>query len=559
MSKGDWSWLPEEARNQWGMTVSELAAWLGVKRQVVDNWIRGRNDPDLINVFKLARLVGSSEELARRAGLEIEFSPPGVIQFRPPMQLAKDRDYEYLRQVVEWMKYTSNFKEMYEQSYTLLRDVAGKDKIFTAQVLFNLAYSELMLGRPQDAIASVTKARELLPPKRDSLLLADTHWFSGECLRVVSKISEAQLHLEEARKMYKRLKAKPSFQFSGPFWLEWDFGRLNAAYGQYDKAIEHFNHMEKMARDIWLAEGEVIAAWSYGDIDETRSNFKAAHAAYFDAKQLANQIGDKFWEAMALWRIAEVYRKMSSYEAALQAAKAAREIFEVIGNERMIAKIDCTTAACYLQTGKPTEAHELYYRAVEIFKQAEDTPLIHSALLGFGYTRLLEESQKPNPNFKEVLPIFRDIDSKRPDIYDPNQTVCEALGLAEALRLAGYHSQALERFHSVVKVSNKHGYQLEKAHALLGIAAVKLMNGEADRESCIEALKIYRKLGSLWGQAQTLITLAMIELEARESGPVFQEALELARDIGLTAESTLIEELLIGKSVALKKHVLLFI
>jgi tetratricopeptide (TPR) repeat protein len=559
MSRGDWSWIPEEAKNRWGFTVSELASWLGVKRQVVDNWLRGRNDPDLINVFKLARLVGSIEELAHRAGLEIEFSPPGVIQFNPPMQPPKDRDYEHLRSIAEWMKYTSRFKELYEQSYMLLKDSSNKDNKLTAQLFFNLAYAELMLGRPNDAIQSIDKAKEFLSNK-DSLLLADTSWFAGECYRTLNKLNEAQLHLEDARKIYQRLNAKPTFLSSGPLWLEWDLGRIYASYGEYDKAADYFTRMEKLARDIWLAEGEVIATWSFGDIDETRSNFKAALPAYFNAKQLANQVGDKFWEAMALWRIAEVYRKTSSFDDAVQVANIARDIFEDIGNERMVEKVDCNIAACYLQTGKTTEARELYYRAIEVFKQNDDTPMTNLALLGFGYVRMLEESRKPAPNFREVLPIFRDIDMSRMEIYDPYQAVCEDLGLAEALRLAGYTDQALSRFHAVAKTSIKYGYQLEEAHALLGIAAAKILMGEVDRESCNEALKIYRKLGSIWGQIQSHMLRGMIEQERGERGSLYyKEASSLALDIALTAESRLIEELLVEKEVILKRHIFLFI
>jgi tetratricopeptide (TPR) repeat protein len=559
MSRGDWSWISEEAKNRWGFTVSELASWLGVKRQVVDNWLRGRNDPDIINVFKLARLVGSIEELASRAGLEIEFSPPDVIQFNPPMQSPNDRDYEHLRSVAEWMKYTSRFKELYEQSYRLLRDSSNIDNTLNAQHLFNLAYADLMLGRPSNAIQSLNKAKKVLT-EEGSLLLGDIYWFTGECYRVVNKLNIAQFQLEKARKIYQHLNAKPTFLFSGPLWLEWDLGRLYAAYGEYDKAADYFTRMGKLAREIWLAEGDIIATWSFGDIDEMRSNFKAALPAYFNAKQLANQVGDKFWEAMALWRIAEVYRKTRTIIDAVQVAENALQIFKDIGNERMIAKVECTIASCNLQMGLLEEACKGYYKVVEVFKRNEDIQMEHAALLGFDYVRLCKESRRTVPNFKEVLPAFEDIILRRPESYDPYQAVCEDLGLAEALRLAGHPDQALSRFHAIVRTSIKYGYQLEKAHALLGIAATKFFTGEADREGCNEALKIYEKLGSIWGRIQCFLLLGFIKLEEGESGSVYlEEALKLARNIALTAETKLIEKPGFGKTTVLRQHVFLFI
>src|SRR5687768_5571293 len=103
------------------------------------------------------------------------------------------------------------------------------------------------------------------------MLLGDIHWLLGECLRVVGKLNEAYHHLDRARGIYKRIRAKPTFQKSGPVWLEWDLGRYFAVYGQYDTASHHFDRMEKMAKKTWLAEAQVIATWSRGDIAETKS------------------------------------------------------------------------------------------------------------------------------------------------------------------------------------------------------------------------------------------------------------------------------------------------
>ncbi len=530
-SKGDWSWLREE------FNISQLAKLLGIKRQIIDNWIRGRNDPDFLSTLKLATLVGSIEELERRAKVKIELSPLGNVESYFPLSILNDRNYAALIREVELLKYISRFDQMYARASKALTEIAGKDKFLTARLWFNKGYAELMLGYPVNATESANKARRLLPAKKDSILLADTYWFTGECLRVVGKLSEAYPHLEEAKKIYQRLDAKPSIFESGPVWLEWDLGRYFAAYGKYDSALNYFERMETIAKEIHLADAEVIAAWSRADIAEMKGEFSNAIANYFYAKGMAGLIGDTFWEAMALWRTAE----------------AARRIFQSIGNNRMMRKADCVLAASYLQTGALDKASDLYNSAFDIFSETEDAPMERSILIGLGFLDLAYESQKPNPDYRKSLQAVMELEVKHRSIDDPYLNVYKDLACAEALRLNRRTDGALTRFDDVIKASNLYGYQLEKAHALLGVAAAKLLKGEADRESCIEAFKLYRQVGSIWGQVQSLITQSLIERDLNGGGTnLLQEAIVLARENSFFAKTQLI------KSAQKEKHVLLF-
>lgn len=551
-SKGDWRWLHEE------FNISRLAELLGVKRQLIDNWIRGRNDPDFLSTLKLATLVGSIEELERRARIKINLKSPGSNESAVPFEILSDRNYGYLIRVAEHLKYISRFEELHAQSTKALTDIAGKDHVLTARLWFNKGYAELMLGHPLDAIESAQKARKLLPPKKDSILLADTHWFGGECLRVIGKLSEAYNHLEEANKIYKRLGAVPSFHESGPVWLEWDLGRYLAAHGRYDAALHHFERMEKLAKDTWLAEAEVIAAWSRGDIAEMRSLFDNAIASYLYAKELARMLGDEFWEAAALWRIAEVYRKQGLFEKAIFTAETARKSFELIGNNRMVAKAHCILAACNLQRGELDKAFDLYNNSLDIFSKTEDYPMERSILIGLALIELAYESQKPNPEYQKPLQAFLQIDANYSNVHDPYLEVYKDLACAEALRLAGYTDRALTRFDEVIKISNLYGFQLEKAHAYLGIAATKILKGQVDRESCNEAYKLYKIAESVWGQMQVLITQALIERQTGEAGTEFLfRAGTLAHEHSLPIE--FINRLASQESVQKDKYILLFI
>jgi tetratricopeptide (TPR) repeat protein len=553
-SKGHWNWLRDE------FNISQLAKLLGVKRQIIDNWIRGRNDPDFLSTLKLVTLVGSREELERKANIKIGLSPLENNESPFPLHILNDRNYASLISVAELLKYISRFDEIYAQSSKALEEVAGKDKILSARLWFNKGYAELMLGHPLDAIESISKARKLLPTKEDSVLLGDTYWLAGECLRVVSKLSEAYPHLEEAKKIYTRLDAKPSIFESGPVWLEWDMGRFFAAYGKYDRALDYFDRMETIAKDIRLPDAEVIAAWSRADIAEMKGEFSSALANYFYSKGIAGLIGDGFWEAMALWRSAEVYRKLGKFGDAIATAEAARRSFESIGNRRMTAKVDCVLAACYLQTGALDKVSNLYNEAVDIFSEVEDSPMERGAQIGLELLDIAHESQKLRPDYRKSFQNLMQVEVNYHRIDDPYLTVYKDLACAEGLRLTGHTEGALARFHEVIKNSNLYGYQLEKAHALLGIASTNSLGKEPDRQSCNQALQLYQKVGSTWGQVQALIVQALIEsATGGTNAHLLQKAVRLAQNTSLYRETQFIKTLAAQNPAQKEKHVLLFI
>jgi hypothetical protein len=226
----------------------------------------------------------------------------------------------------------------------------------------------------------------------------------------------------------------------------------------------------------------------------------------------------------------------------------------------MVAKADCILAACHLQLGAFDKATELYNSSINVFTGSEDTPMERNILLGQGFLELIYESLKSTPDYRKPLQGFLDIDVKRSHIQDPYLLVYNDLAYAESLRLAGFAEKALTRFHEVIKTSNKHGYRLEKAHALLGVAATKLLIGEADRQSCIAAKKLYQKVGSAWGQGQALIIHAMIENEMGEvNSHLLQQAIMLARTNSLSSESQLIKNFANQTSLRKETHVLLFL
>jgi hypothetical protein len=182
-----------------------------------------------------------------------------------------------------------------------------------------------------------------------------------------------------------------------------------------------------------------------------------------------------------------------------------------------------------------------------------------SAHIGLALLEIAQECRKFKPDYRKSLQNLMQVEVQYRSIDDPYLTIYKDLACAEALRLTGRTEGALVRFDEVSKASQFYGYQLEKAHALLGTAATKLLRNEIDRRSCQEALKLYQKVGSTWGEIQALILQALIESQAGGApAHLFHKAGRLAQNHSFRGQVQSIKNLAAQKSAAKERYALIF-
>ena len=156
--------------------------------------------------------------------------------------------------------------------------------------------------------------------------------------------------------------------------------------------------------------------------------------------------------------------------------------------------------------------------------------------------------------------MIRELDISRPSVYEVYYEAYEHLALAEVLHLTNNLDKAYDKFLEELKVSDSFGHELEKAHALLGIAETKRLMGEIDQESCRKALEIYRKVGSKWGEVHTLIALALIEIKnGKGSSALLKQAASIAQEASLKSDVEFIAYLDTKGQESNKRHVLIFV
>ncbi len=561
-SKGDWSWLRTEAVRR-GMTVPQLALCLGVSPQAVNYWERGRNDPDFQNILRLAILFfdGSVERLADRVGLNqvallqdmtaqaeamgVEL-PIGDVRsqtavlplYFPVDALISGSDSQaraLYRSLAELLKAAGRYREWRDQTLAALRLMRGSRDPFVAQLWLDLAYADLMLGHYPEGVQAAEAARSALRPRQDLALLADTHWLSAESLRIMGDLAEARRHCEEAASLFQRAKV-PANQ-PDLVWVLWNLGRIETASGRYDQALAHLQRTSDMAASAPLADAQALTYWATGYIHEMQGSFSAAREQYHRARQLARRLGDAYWETTVVWRLAELERKTGQIDAARTMVEPGLSAFRLLDNSNMAANLNCTIAACCLYRGEWDVAQALFREAMNVFAADSDFPMIRFAQVGTLTARLAEESQQAAPNFGSLLPEFQAIGAAAEAEYNHFVQLQERLAYAEALRLAQFCDAAQDQFAAVARVSAASGHRVEHAHALLGIAATKQSLHQADRETCIKALRMYQEAGVLPGQVQALVILALIEV--LQGGPpeaYVNEAAAIARRATMKAD-----------------------
>ena len=163
MSKGDWTWIPQEATRR-GITTPQLALCLDITPQTIHGWATGRADPSFRNLLMLAHIFcdDSVEKLAGMAGIDwrslvadlrfqaealgIDLHAPaagdrdGPIAFHLPLDILQEPNVlgeqfkSAFKSAADLLKYTGRFQELRAQASHVLSRMAGRDSAFAARV-----------------------------------------------------------------------------------------------------------------------------------------------------------------------------------------------------------------------------------------------------------------------------------------------------------------------------------------------------------------------------------------------------------------------------------------
>lgn len=579
-STGDWSWIDDELRRL-GMSRTKLAHLLGVSTPAVSSWIKRRQNPSFEHLAQLAALFtgGDINRLYHRAGYkwgealeDLAAQAAGMgVQLAPDSRDAEDlvaltlpagslhaRDpitsllaEESILAANALLRQANRFAELRAQATRLIARLNGGRSPLTGQMWYALADAELMLGNYTNALDAADMARRMAQGRNGAALVADSYTLSGEAWRVMGNWSEARSHCNEGSRLY--LSAGLG-RGEGQMWIDWNLGRIATSEGRYEEALEHFDRMAMLARELAHRSGATLQRYGVAMLADLQGDLGHALRQYSPMRRDARRDGDVYWDAMALWKLADVMRRQGELARAASMAGEAMRVYEAMNNSDMVASVAFTLAYCHIHLGQAEQARVQFVNLGAQFAQSIDKTTVRMARIGERYAKLALLAAKDDRCFDALLPLIE------PDPALPRLSLryelLEALFAAEGLRLNARAAAACDRYAAIEKQAAQHQHGLERAHALLGMSESARVLGRRDHELARQALAEYERIGAAWGRVHARVTLALLTPD--QATPHLREAGRIARAPGMQDELRLIDQLL-QRRPAPVPHALVFV
>ncbi len=126
-------------------------------------------------------------------------------------------------------------------------------------------------------------------------------------------------------------------------------GRVNAAHGKVDAALENFELALEYARKLGQLSREADALFYVAQLLSSKGNHEEALLKHKESLKIKRLLKDKRKEAISLTEIGEIYRQMKNEERALANHVAALEIRQSLKDKRGLAESYNNIGVLYFQ------------------------------------------------------------------------------------------------------------------------------------------------------------------------------------------------------------------
>jgi CHAT domain-containing protein/tetratricopeptide (TPR) repeat protein len=285
----------------------------------------------------------------------------------------------------------------------------------------------------------------------------------------------------------------------------YDIGKQQLRNHQFQEALETFQQVLVIVREIKQPYGEATTLHSIGLVYEKLGQYQKALESYQQALAIAQDIGDKNREGVILNNIGIIYKSLGQYLQAVERYQQALKIAQEIGDKTDEGTIFNNLGLVYYNLGQYGQALEFYQQALGIHQAlgnqvSEGTILgnIGTVYLSLGeYNKALEYSQ-------QALAIHQLIGNK--------ETEGSILGNIGIIYLhLGKYDNALEYSQQALVIHQAVGNKVEEGTVLNNIGSVYdiLEKTPQALEFYQQALVIAQDVGDKVGEARTLNNIGL--------------------------------------------------
>lgn len=318
--------------------------------------------------------------------------------------------------------------------------------------------------------------------------------------------------------------------------------RARRVMGDYSLALEAIEQAITTLQNTHQTVILVRALRGQADIYRLMARHENAIRAYEESRQLALTLSDHKGVAKAAYGVARIYRLRGDLKIAATRYEEAREAFHRLGLSEGEAWALFGLAEVHRMEWSLQAAQEEYSLALRRFREAQSKEGEAYAVWGTGeIKRLLRDYKGATGDYLCSEQICLVIGDRRSRAW-------ALLGLAEVERMQGNYARASEYYEHALDNVRSHE-AVETAHAMLGMAATKRLQGLALREDYGQSIDIYQSLEMQYSLVHALVDRAMScvadwDLARRD----LEQALKICMDQVYSTELDMIQELMVSRS-----------
>ena len=269
-------------------------------------------------------------------------------------------------------------------------------------------------------------------------------------------------------------------------------GNLGNAYrflGQYQRAIDLYQQLNEIAREIGCRNREAVSLGGLGNMYYFLSQYQRAIDFYQQQHEIAHEIGDRNSEACSLGGLGNAHNSLGQYQRAIKFHQQYNEIAREIGDRNGEANSLGNLGLAYDSLGQYQRAIEFHQQCFEIVCEIGDRKGKAASLGNLGlayaslgqYQRAIEFHQQNNEIVREI--------------GDRNSEANSLGNLGNAYYSLGQYQRAIDFYQKQNNIAHEIGNRNGEANSLNGLGNTYQSLGQYQR-----AIDFYQKQNKIVGE-----------------------------------------------------------
>lgn len=271
-------------------------------------------------------------------------------------------------------------------------------------------------------------------------------------------------------------------------------------HNDLDLAQEYLKQSYALYQQADNDERAFEALWNQAYFELVLGNMDSAYVAFQKARNLAEQRHDSLACAQVNDNLAVISYQRNDYEGSITAFKASRAFYASLNDSVALAKTDLNLATMYGESGRWTEARDLFISVIPRLEAFHDYDFLLLAYKNYGllFERDIINYDSANYYLEKALAVTEVEGVSRADLQTMHNAKADVLAeLGNVAFAQDKLQQAINDYEASLALAQSNGYQFGQMQALLGLGRLYAKQGFASKS--LRYLEHYAEIASQSG------------------------------------------------------------